>query len=343
MKVDPEEVTEDEKFHALPFHDSREKFGLAVKGKNPHVMDETEVWEFDHPRRPGRQLSPIEKAARRVRHLVHSSNLATVNTIYQDGDRKGLPVGQLEYYADCITEDDPDQPLTFIGLNISTVFRNVNKGSPVSLSIRLGDSSPFGLTPISPAGNPRVSLFGEFIEHKGDKEAAKKCFLHSHHDAHSWIPGDSSAVHDSYWLKFNITGIHFIGGFGDTAYIGDIPVELYRNATQKRRHHFSVDNTDNKQLLTQDWVQLTDYIAPGTSRKLLPSIIKAQGKHGNKPCGRSHKGQDSSHGSLVKVKHCTTQNAFKVCRYRYVLGSPIGHSDSFIDKVKSIISRLISA
>jgi hypothetical protein len=185
----------------------------------------------------------VEAAAKQARFLVHVNNLATLSTVYQSGPRKGLPVGQIEYYADCPDEQDA---LTFIGVDASTVFHNVKEGSPASLAIRVGDRSLWGHSPASPAAHPRLSLFGEFIEHTGDKKALEQCFVRSHRDAKKWIPGGQNDVHDSHWLKFNITGIHFIGGFGDKAYIGDIPVELYRNVTVRVKEELKHSKASNK-------------------------------------------------------------------------------------------------
>lgn len=171
----------------------------------------------------------VEEAAQYARTLVHRESLANVATIVQHGDLSGTPESFMEYYADC------DGTLTFLAINMSTTYRNVAAGSPVSLAIRAGDHplhdnvNPHypGAIPQSPAGSPRISLRGRFVPLDIDQKTTA-CFLHRHKDAAWWLPGNR--IHSSYWLKFQVDGVYFVGGFGDRAYIGEIPVDLYNAA-----------------------------------------------------------------------------------------------------------------
>lgn len=57
----------------------------------------------------------------------------------------------------------------------------------------------------------------------------RECFLARHPDARSWLPGQQG-FHGSRWWQFNVEEIYMIGGFGDRAFIGYIPVEEYHSA-----------------------------------------------------------------------------------------------------------------
>lgn len=59
----------------------------------------------------------------------------------------------------------------------------------------------------------------------------KSCFLASHPDATLWTPGND--IHESWWARLVVEEVYWIGGFGDQAYIGWIPVEIYRAVTAK--------------------------------------------------------------------------------------------------------------
>ena len=56
------------------------------------------------------------------------------------------------------------------------------------------------------------------------------CFLERHPDAEAWTPGNP--IHRSYWSRLVVEEVYWIGGFGDRAYIGWIPVEEWRKITQ---------------------------------------------------------------------------------------------------------------
>ncbi|KAK9245515.1 pyridoxamine 5'-phosphate oxidase-domain-containing protein [Lipomyces tetrasporus] len=169
-----------------------------------------------------------DEAAVQVRKLVYKESLADLNTVFQDGDLAGSAIGLLEYYADC----DSDGSLTLLMVELGHTFKNWKAGSPVSLSIRY--TPPFGHS-VSPASEPRVSLKGSlsFIP-EDDEEAIKRaesCFVGRHTDAKAWLPGNK--VHKTAFMKFDVESVYWLGGFGNVAYIGDIPIDLYKNVTLK--------------------------------------------------------------------------------------------------------------
>ncbi|KAK9365260.1 pyridoxamine 5'-phosphate oxidase-domain-containing protein [Lipomyces kononenkoae] len=186
----------------------------------------------------------VDQAAVQVRGLVSRESLADLNTVFQDGDLAGSAIGLLEYYADC----DADGSLTLLMVEAGHTYKNWKAGSPVSLSIR---HTPRVGHSFSPASKPRASLKGSlsFIP-EDDKKAithAEHCFVARHPDAKGWMPGNK--VHKTAFMKFDVESVYWLGGFGNVAYIGHIPVALYKNVTIKHRKikipHFGHKHDDD--------------------------------------------------------------------------------------------------
>lgn len=57
----------------------------------------------------------------------------------------------------------------------------------------------------------------------------EKCFLDRHEDAEAWLPGNE--IHESWWGRLVVREVYWIGGFGDRAFIGWIPEEVWRGVT----------------------------------------------------------------------------------------------------------------
>lgn len=171
------------------------------------------------------------------------------------------PLALMDYIADCTPNSHPGDP-TILALNIETHFRNVAAGSNISLALRWHPPHPpskriqsssfpssfldqtlsyLGLArqsqqtydpvPYSAANLPRFNLMG-YIEplpdSDGDKEL-RNCFTAVHPDAKYWLPGNR--IHEAHFVRLVVTHVYWIGGFGDRAYIGWIPVEEWRNVT----------------------------------------------------------------------------------------------------------------
>ncbi|PHH85601.1 hypothetical protein CDD83_191 [Cordyceps sp. RAO-2017] len=79
---------------------------------------------------------------------------------------------------------------------------------------------------------PRFSLFGhlEPVE-PSEAEAGRlaACYTDKHPDAKHWLPGNK--IHASEWMRFVVSGVYWVGGFGDRAYIGWIPVAEWKSVT----------------------------------------------------------------------------------------------------------------
>ncbi|KAL8773472.1 MAG: hypothetical protein Q9209_001576 [Squamulea sp. 1 TL-2023] len=188
----------------------------------------------------------VKESAIQARRILNLSSIATLSTVFpQDQstpllenrphDLDGAPIGLMDYYASC--DPTPYEP-TMLAISIATSFRNARAGSNVTLSLRYHpplDHPPGNdIYTYSPANLPRFSLLG-YIEPVPISEVRKyhidRCFFKRHPDAVAWKPGN--AIHQSWWARLVVEQIYWIGGFGDRAYIGWIPIEEWRGVTQE--------------------------------------------------------------------------------------------------------------
>jgi hypothetical protein len=140
----------------------------------------------------------------------------------------------MDYIADCESNGNP----TILAINIATSFKNVAAGSNISLSLQWTPPYPpksrIETVPYSAANLPRFSLLG-YLEKIPQEEVSVqelgKCFTGVHPDAKYWLPGNR--IHTSEWVRLVVQELYWIGGFGDRAYIGWIPVEEWRNVTKE--------------------------------------------------------------------------------------------------------------
>lgn len=138
--------------------------------------------------------------ARRILNLTPLGTLSTVfpspSTLEQrPAGLAGIPIGLMDYFADCESSGDP----TILAINIATSFKNVAAGSNISLSLqwtppyppkkRIGSFGSKEAVPYSAANLPRFSLLG-YIEKIEDKEVEAndlgKCFTNVHPDS-KWV------------------------------------------------------------------------------------------------------------------------------------------------------------
>ncbi|KAI1328201.1 pyridoxamine 5'-phosphate oxidase-domain-containing protein [Xylariaceae sp. FL0255] len=96
----------------------------------------------------------------------------------------------------------------------------------------------------SAANLPRFSLLGyiEKIDTSSSSSSSSSlsaaqlatCFVNKHPDAKYWLPGNR--IHQTQWVRLVVQQIYWVGGFGDRAYIGWIPVDEWRNVTESEWH-----------------------------------------------------------------------------------------------------------
>ena len=174
----------------------------------------------------------------------------------------GLPYALMEYVADCEDLGDPTILAIGIGTTFKNAAAGSNvslalQWTPPHLPTKRIKSetkrswlSYLGLghnnddteeshhhhhhhdiaLPYSAANLPRFSLLGrlEPIEGGDDREGQvgskiASCFVQAHPDAKYWLPGNH--IHTAHFVKLVVEQVYWVGGFGDRAYIGWIPVE----------------------------------------------------------------------------------------------------------------------
>lgn len=134
----------------------------------------------------------------------------------------------MDYFGDC--EPDTGNP-TILAITIATSFKNVDAGSNITLSLRW---HPQDTKWRSPASLPRFSLVGRLEDIDVDaveQAGVSACYVKKHPDAAWWLPGNP--IHRSKWVRLVVEEVYWIGGFGDRAYIGWIPIEEWRGVTKE--------------------------------------------------------------------------------------------------------------
>lgn len=172
---------------------------------------------------------------------------------------EGQPIGLMDYVADCEDEGNP----TILAITIGTSFKNAAAGSNLTISLRWippyppvrrmsvfsriasyftggggnedeAPTSPPDTVPYSAANLPRFSLVGYLEYLEPDPVTSVRlasCYTSKHHDAKWWLPGN--VIHESKWARLVVTHVYWIGGFGDRAYIGWIPIEEWKSVTKE--------------------------------------------------------------------------------------------------------------
>jgi len=175
------------------------------------------------------KIPTVHESAVQARRILRLESIGTLSTVFPSSypHLGGAPIGLMDYYADC---EDGGNP-TILALSIATSFKNVAAGSNITMSLRY---HPPHLSHYSAASMPRFSLVGHLETMSPGKERESsivKCFTKAHPDAVAWLPGNR--IHESHWTRLIVDEIYWIGGFGDRAYIGWIPVEMWKNVTQQ--------------------------------------------------------------------------------------------------------------
>lgn len=180
----------------------------------------------------GFKIPSVHESAVMARRILRLSSIGTLSTDLPSSDHhaQGYPIGMPDYIADC----DPIRPgsPTVLAMSIATSFRNVAAGSHISLSLRYEPPADVAAK-YTVASLPRFSLMTKLEDiPEGDLKhgTVSQCFTQYHPDAKWWLPGNR--IHTSRWARLVVTGIYWVGGFGDRAYIGWIPVEEWNSVTE---------------------------------------------------------------------------------------------------------------
>lgn len=193
-------------------------------------------------------IPTIHESAVLARRILHLQSIGTLSTRFPAADHQadalpsyygrrpqdvaGAPIGLIDYFADC--EPHSGNP-TLLAVSIATSFRNEAAGSNISLSVRW---EPAYRHPYAALSMPRYSLIG-YLEDIPAAELQQHdiegCFTGYHPDAVTWFPGNG--IHESKWVRMVVREVFWIGGFGDRAYIGWIPLDDWKNVTREEIEH----------------------------------------------------------------------------------------------------------
>ncbi|UOH80723.1 hypothetical protein LQV05_003380 [Cryptococcus neoformans] len=174
---------------------------------------------------PQAHRETLEEAAINTKKLIKDVTVGTMSSVFPDGtDNGGRPFAMMEYHAPC----HPPPSLTFLLLPISLSTHNIMASSShyASYSVAMPHKdvwSPMSLSRVAFIGN--MTFLPDLS--KEEKAELEKCYLNYHPDAKYWLPGASNSPHSSVWAKLDADDIYYVGGFGDTHYIGHIPIDLY--------------------------------------------------------------------------------------------------------------------
>lgn len=182
----------------------------------------------------GFKIPTVHESAVQARRILRLENIGTLSTVFpsthateqRPSDVGGAPIGLMDYFGDC--EPDTGNP-TILAITIATSFKNVDAGSNITLSLRW---HPQDTKWRSPASLPRFSLVGRLEDIDVDaieKAGVTACYVKHHPDAAWWLPGNP--IHRSKWVRLVVEEIYWIGGFGDRAYIGWIPLKEWQSVT----------------------------------------------------------------------------------------------------------------
>lgn len=181
-------------------------------------------------------IPTVHESAVQARRILRLENIGTLSTVFpsshateqRPNDVSGAPIGLMDYFGDC--EPDTGNP-TILAITIATSFKNVDAGSNITLSLRW---HPQDGKWRSPASLPRFSLVGRLEDIDLNPIGSAKlaaCYVKHHPDAAWWLPGNR--IHESKWVRLVVEEVYWIGGFGNTAYIGWIPLKEWQSVTQE--------------------------------------------------------------------------------------------------------------
>lgn len=209
---------------------------------------------FSNPSDPsenGYKIPTPHESAIMARRMLRLESLGTLSTTFPNttssspdlspleqrpSDVAGLPFGLTEYFGDC--EPTTGNP-TILAVTIASSIKNVAAGSNITLSLRWHPPTNNYPWPRTPAALPRFALTGYLeplskkeIESGGHRgEGIEECFRRYHPDSVIWMPGND--IHESHWVRFVVREVYWFGGFGDRAYIGWLPLEMWQGITEE--------------------------------------------------------------------------------------------------------------
>ncbi|WWC62877.1 uncharacterized protein I303_105475 [Kwoniella dejecticola CBS 10117] len=187
----------------------------------------------------------LNEAAHNARVLIKEVKTGTMASVYPDtSDLAGRPFAMMEYHAPCYSNGS----LALILMPISRSTQNIfqDPGHHIAYTVNMPTE---GVR--SPMSRGRVALMGNVTTLRDisseEQTRLSKCYTKHHPDAQYWLPGTPDSPHFSLWARLDIDSIYYVGGFGDTHYIGSIPVDLYAKSEKKVQKGYESASTDNEE------------------------------------------------------------------------------------------------
>ncbi|GAA5889681.1 hypothetical protein JCM8208_001095 [Rhodotorula glutinis] len=178
----------------------------------------------------------LDEAAVHVRELIsyRAYHTGVLMSVFPDDAQvpvPGLPFGLQEYYAEY---PDSNGDILLLAMPIAAIYRNALPPNPPNLTLTINDMYGFGKGNLA-AGRMRVALYGtlERVEDENEAERCHQAYLAAHPDARGWI--GAGGPHSNFFARMRVNKVYAFNGFGDVAYIGWVPLDLYRESGAKMR------------------------------------------------------------------------------------------------------------
>jgi len=178
----------------------------------------------------------VQQAALHARTLLseRSDGLGTLMSVfpadYEDESLRDLAIGGMEYFATTGTGN-----LIVLAMPISKQIRNIIDSDRHNVTFAVKDELAYRkLGAYGATDRNRVTVFGSMHEVTDEAEISKavRTFGKVHKDAKAYFPG--KGPHQAFWAVIRVQAVYWVGGFGDTHYIGWIPLDMYRDAHERQ-------------------------------------------------------------------------------------------------------------
>ncbi|CED84463.1 FMN-binding split barrel [Phaffia rhodozyma] len=171
-----------------------------------------------------RQTMP--EAAVSARKLLTEQGTGTIGTVFpadRPDDIAGSPFALMEYQ---VPHPKDQSSLLLLLMPISTSTKNILASSSHEASFTVQNSK-------GRVDQERVSLIGNVTLEReltmAQDALYTKHYLRLHPEAIAWLPSAPASPHVSYWARLDPREVYYVGGFGDTKYIGWIDLDTWKN------------------------------------------------------------------------------------------------------------------
>ncbi|CAD7956990.1 unnamed protein product [Amoebophrya sp. A120] len=180
------------------------------------------------------QTIPTEyQAASLAKQLLGQQGFATMMVrYYRDPQYQDFPFGQVEQIAaDCANQQDIWIFSSPLEATLDAVLHYKNH---VSFHVRAPNANDTAIDPMTlhsvtflGRAKPGARFGADSPAERREYQRVSDCFFAKHPDARQW---EHMTSHNFTFWTTSVEKIHYVGGFGDTHYIGDISPDLFAKA-----------------------------------------------------------------------------------------------------------------